>query len=47
MTDTRLEKIQAMATRFHSNGSVDKVTMRKINALMMDSKLRVTQPTGT
>lgn len=39
MIDSRLEKIQTMANRFHSNGSVDQITMRKINALTLDAKL--------
>lgn len=39
MTDLRLEKLQAMAQRFHSNGSVDKITMRKIDALTLNANL--------
>lgn len=39
MTDLRLEKMQAMAKRFHSNGSIDQVTMRKIDALTLNLKL--------
>ena len=39
MTDLRLEQIQALANRFHSNGSIDQITMRKINVLTLDSKL--------
>ena len=39
MTDLRLEQIQAMANRFNANGSVDQITMRKINALTVNSKL--------
>lgn len=38
MTDERLEKMQAMAKRFSSNGSVDQLTMRKIDALALDAK---------
>jgi len=39
MSDKRLEKMQAMAQRFNDNGSVDQLTMRKINALAMSAKL--------
>lgn len=39
MTDLRLEKMQAMAKRFHSNGSIDQITMRKIDALTLNLKL--------
>ena len=37
MIDRRLEKVQAMAKRFNSNGSVDQLTMRKIDALAMSA----------
>ena len=36
--DDRLERMQAMAKRFNANGSVDKLTMRKIDALAMNAK---------
>ncbi|MCF7456204.1 MULTISPECIES: helix-turn-helix domain-containing protein [unclassified Vibrio] len=38
MTDDRLERMQAMAKRFHANGSVDQLTMRKIDALALRAK---------
>jgi putative transcriptional regulator len=38
MIDTRLEKMHAMAKRFNDNGTVDQLTMRKIDALAMDAK---------
>ncbi len=38
MTDKRLERMQAMAKRFHNNGLVDQLTMRKIDALALDAK---------
>ncbi len=38
MTDKRLEEMQAMAKRFHANGSIDQLTMRKIDALAMSAK---------
>lgn len=38
MTDKRLEKMQAMAQRFNDNGSIDQLTMRKIDALALDAK---------
>jgi hypothetical protein len=31
MTDTRLDKMQRMAQRFHATGTVDKITMRTID----------------
>lgn len=39
MTDLRLEKMHAMAKRFHANGSIDQITMRKIDALTLNSTL--------
>lgn len=38
MTDDRLTRLQAMAQRFSTNGSVDQITMRKINALALSSQ---------
>ncbi|GGP69586.1 hypothetical protein GCM10009347_38510 [Shewanella algicola] len=38
MMDKRLENMQAMAKRFSENGSVDQLTMRKIDALAMSAK---------
>lgn len=38
MMDDRLERMQAMAKRFNANGSIDKLTMRKIDALAMSAK---------
>lgn len=38
MMDDRLERMQAMAKRFHANGSIDQLTMRKIDALAMSAK---------
>ncbi|EIO4563347.1 hypothetical protein LQM11_003973 [Vibrio parahaemolyticus] len=37
MIDKRLEKMQAMAKRFNANGSVDQLTMRKINTLALSA----------
>lgn len=39
MTDDRLQRVQKMAERFSHNGSVDKITLRKINALTQISGL--------
>lgn len=39
MTDDRLTRLQAMAQRFSANGSVDQITIRKINALALSSQL--------
>ncbi|MFT4926885.1 MAG: putative transcriptional regulator [Phenylobacterium sp.] len=39
MTDTRLDKMQRMAQRFHATGTVDKITMRTIDALVEQTKL--------
>ncbi|AWK84722.1 helix-turn-helix domain-containing protein [Photobacterium damselae] len=36
--DDRLERMQAMAQRFSDNGSIDQLTMRKIDALAMSAK---------
>ncbi|WP_310598010.1 helix-turn-helix domain-containing protein [Aeromonas aquatica] len=41
MTDTRLQKMQKMAQRFHDSGTVDALTMRKIDALAMQERLVV------
>ncbi|HHY0467046.1 TPA: helix-turn-helix domain-containing protein [Vibrio parahaemolyticus] len=38
MIDKRLEKMQAMAKRFNANGSVDQLTMRKIDTLALSAK---------
>lgn len=38
MMDKRLERMQAMAKRFNANGSIDQLTMRKIDALAMSAK---------
>lgn len=38
MIDKRLEKMQEMAKRFNANGSVDQLTMRKIDALALSAK---------
>lgn len=38
MKDNRLERIQQMAERFHQTGTIDKVTMRQINALTEQAK---------
>ena len=38
MTDKRLENMQAMVKRFSENGSIDQLTMRKIDALAMSAK---------
>lgn len=39
MMDNRLEKMQRMAQRFAQTGTVDQLTMRKIDALAMQDKL--------
>ncbi|MFT4929004.1 MAG: putative transcriptional regulator [Phenylobacterium sp.] len=39
MTDSRLDKMQQMAQRFHATGTVDKTTMRTIDALVAQTKL--------
>ncbi|MCJ8269959.1 MAG: helix-turn-helix domain-containing protein [Psychrosphaera sp.] len=39
MTDTRLDKMQRMAQRFHATGTVDKITMRTIDALAAQTKV--------
>lgn len=39
MTDDRLLRMQKMAERFSHNGSVDKITLRKINALAQNMEL--------
>lgn len=39
MTDDRLQRVHKMAERFSHNGSVDKITLRKINALVQSSTL--------
>lgn len=39
MTDNRLDKMQRMAHRFHAKGTVDKITMRTIDALVEQTKL--------
>lgn len=39
MTDTRLDKMQKMACRFYATGTVDKMTMRTIDALAAQTKL--------
>ena len=36
--DDRLERMQAMAQRCSDNGSIDQLTMRKIDALAMSAK---------
>lgn len=36
--DDRLERMQAMAQRFSDNGSIDQLTMRKIDALAISAK---------
>lgn len=38
MMATCLERMQAMAKRFNTNGSIDQLTMRKIDALVMSDK---------
>ena len=38
MTDNRLTSLAEMAQRFHNNGILDKITMRKIDALAMSAK---------
>lgn len=38
MTDQRLENMRAMAERLSKNGSVEQITMQKINALAADLK---------
>jgi putative transcriptional regulator len=38
MTDNRLDKMQRMAQRFHVTGTVDKITMRTIDALAAQTK---------
>jgi putative transcriptional regulator len=38
MTDNRLDKMQRMAQRFHATGTVDKITMRTIDALAAQTK---------
>ncbi|MGR5367906.1 hypothetical protein [Photobacterium damselae] len=42
MMDDRLEKMQAMAQRFNANGSIDQLTMRRIDALAMSAKRKKT-----
>lgn len=39
MADDRLQRVRKMAERFSHNGSVDKITLRKINALVQSSEL--------
>ena len=39
MTDTRLDRMQRMAQRFHATGTVDKLTMRTIDTLAAQTKL--------
>lgn len=38
MSDKRLTNLAEMANRFHECGTVDKLTMRKIDALAFDAK---------
>lgn len=38
MMDDRLERMQAIAQRFSDNGSIDQLTMRKIDALAISAK---------
>ncbi|HIF9492941.1 TPA: hypothetical protein ACX6SP_001323 [Photobacterium damselae] len=38
MMDSRLERMQAMAKRFNANGSIDQLTMRRIDALVIRAK---------
>ncbi|BDR36075.1 hypothetical protein PDY_31230 [Photobacterium damselae subsp. damselae] len=38
MMDARLERMQAMAKRFNANGSIDQLTMRRIDALVISAK---------
>lgn len=39
MMDKRLQKMHQMAERFHATGTVDQLTMRKIDALAMQDAL--------
>lgn len=39
MSDNRLQRMQAMAERLSHNGSVDQITLRKINALAVNLEL--------
>ncbi|MGL6006097.1 helix-turn-helix domain-containing protein [Aeromonas sobria] len=41
MSDPRLQKMQKMAQRLHETGTVDVLTMRKIDALAMQDQLEV------
>ena len=41
MSDPRLDRMQKMAARFHKTGTVDQLTMRKINALCLDDDLQM------
>ncbi|MGX9455893.1 hypothetical protein [Photobacterium damselae] len=38
MMDNRLERMQAMAKRFNTNGSIDQLTMSRIDALAISAK---------
>lgn len=39
MTDNRMKKMQQLAERLHQSGTVDQITMRKINLLAEHSKV--------
>jgi len=41
MIDDRLEKMQAMAKRFGANGTVNQLTVRQIDMLVLNAKLEV------
>jgi putative transcriptional regulator len=41
MNDPRLERMQKMAVRFNQTGTVDQLTLRKINALCLDDDLQM------
>lgn len=38
MNDERIDRVQAMARRFHEQGAVSQITMRKIDALALHDK---------
>ncbi|MCB5162563.1 helix-turn-helix domain-containing protein [Marinomonas algarum] len=38
MNDTRIERIQKMAKRFHQEDAISQITMRKIDALALNDK---------